>query len=90
MLWALATGAVTGGAWVAIVLLRRQRGDADAAPRELAEMRARLEELEQGQARLAEVEQRLDFAERLLVERSLVERSLVERREAERLRPPEP
>lgn len=75
----LLTGMVTGGVWVAIVLLRRPRREGEPAPHELAEMRERLAELDQVQARLAEVEQRLDFTERLLAER----------RDAERLRPPE-
>jgi hypothetical protein len=42
--------------------------DTTASDARLAELEARLAELEQGQAHLAELEERLDFAERLLAQ----------------------
>ena len=66
IVWALATGLVTGGAWAAIVLTRRHRR-VHEAPRELlAEMEERVDALEERELRLADVEERLDFAERHL------------------------
>ena len=64
--WALLTGAVTGGVWVGIVLIRRFRMISERQPAELEDMRRRLDELEGVDRRLAEVEERLEFAERLL------------------------
>lgn len=43
------------------------RAPAEALRQELAEIAARLEELQHGQARMLELEERLDFAERLLI-----------------------
>lgn len=66
ILWALLTGGLTGGAWVGIVLLSRQR-HLSAQHQELLEDRQRtLDELERISTRLIEVEDRLDFAERRL------------------------
>ncbi len=43
------------------------RAPAETLRQELAEINARLDELQQGQARMLELEERLDFAERLLI-----------------------
>jgi hypothetical protein len=66
IVWALLTGIITGGAWVGIVLLRRQRLLSDQQSAMRAELERRLDELEGVDARLAEMEGRLDFAERIL------------------------
>ncbi len=48
---------------------RMERGGDSAGGRgQLAEVSARLEELQRGQERMAELEERLDFAERLLAQ----------------------
>jgi predicted nuclease with TOPRIM domain len=65
--WALLTGMITGGVWVAIVLLGRIRRISDQQPAQPEDMRQRLEELEQVERRLAELEERLEFTERLLI-----------------------
>lgn len=69
IVWALLTGAITGGVWVGIVLLQRIRRISEQQPAELEDLRRRLEELEGVDRRLAEVEARLEFAERLLIQR---------------------
>lgn len=66
------TVAAFGGALllpIARAYARRLEGRAPAGGlrQELAEISARLEELQHGQMRLAELEERLDFAERLLI-----------------------
>ena len=66
MAWALLTGAITGGVWVAIVLFQRIRTISERQPAELEEMRRRLDELEGVERRMAELEERLEFTERLL------------------------
>ena len=66
VVWALLTGAITGGAWVGIVLLRRQHRLASRHLRLVEDVERRLDELADVGNRLAEVEERLDFAERLL------------------------
>ena len=69
MLWALLTGGITGGAWVGIVLLRRQRRLTEEEWRLLEATRAQLDVMAETQARLSEAEARLDDAERALLER---------------------
>ncbi len=65
--WALATGFITGGVWVGILLLRRERRGAQ--PRaQIEDMQRRLDELDDVGTRLADIEERLDFTERLLAE----------------------
>lgn len=66
IVWALLTGAITGGVWVGIVLLQRIRRISEQQPAELEDMRRRLDELEGVERRLTEVEGRLEFTERLL------------------------
>lgn len=66
VVWALLTGAVTGGAWVGIVLFRRQERTLAEQLRLFDEVEQRLEELAEVGNRLAEAEERLDHAERLL------------------------
>lgn len=66
ILWALLTGAITGGVGVGIVLLQRIRRISEQQPAELEDLRRRLDELEGVDRRLAEVEDRLEFTERLL------------------------
>lgn len=65
VLWALATGGITGAVWVAIVMFQRQhRIDAERA--DVDALERRMEHLEGADQRVAEIEERLDFAERLL------------------------
>jgi hypothetical protein len=54
IMWALLTGFITGGVWVAIVLLRRQRRWSEQQPAPLEEVQGRLDHLEHGEKRLAE------------------------------------
>lgn len=78
VLWALLSGGVTGGVWMGIVLLSRQRR-LTAEHRELLEDRQRtLDELEVLGNRMIEMQDRLDF----------VERHLAAERDPERLAPP--
>ena len=69
MLWALLTGGITGGAWVGIVLLRRQRRLTEEQWRLLEATRAQLDVMAETQARLSDAESRLDDAERALLQR---------------------
>jgi len=69
VLWALLTGGITGGAWVGIVLLRRQRRLTEEQWRLLEATRAQLDVMAETQARLSDAESRLDDAERALLER---------------------
>lgn len=61
---------------VAKAYARRLEGSATSAGlrEELADISARLEELQRGQERMAELEGRLDFAERLLAQQREVAR----------------
>ena len=68
LVWALLTGIVTGGTWVAIVLRRQQRLLSERQQALMEDTNRRLAELDQTYQRLAEVEERLDFAERLLTD----------------------
>ncbi len=79
VLWALLTGAITGGVGIGIVLLQRIRKISEQQPAELEDMRRRLDELEVVERRLTEVEGRLEFTERLLAQQ----------KDAVRLPPPE-
>jgi predicted O-methyltransferase YrrM len=65
ILWALGTGAVTGAAWVGILLLNRRRTMTSDRDRQVADLARRVRELEGVDRRLTEAEDRLDFAERL-------------------------
>ena len=58
------------------VTIRRLEGKhgEEPHPGELADMQARIAELEAQQGRMLELEERLDFAERLLAQRREVER----------------
>jgi hypothetical protein len=80
VIWALLTGAVTGGVGLAIVLLQRRfrfsRRQADL----LEETERRLDELADVGTRVSEIEDRLDFAER----------TLARQRDESRLSPPRP
>lgn len=69
ILWALFTGIVSGGVWVGIVLIGRQRRRSELQTAMRLELERRLDELEGVDTRLAELEERVDFAERLLPER---------------------
>jgi hypothetical protein len=66
VVWALLTGMVTGGTWVAIVLRRQQRLLSERQQALMEDTNRRLAELDHTYQRLADVEERLDFAERLL------------------------
>lgn len=68
VIWALATGGITGAVWVAIVMFQRQRR-IDEGRRGIDEIDARLDDLEVAERRVAELEERLDFAERLLAQK---------------------
>jgi hypothetical protein len=81
-MWALATGAITGGIWVATILFGHLRKQAVQQPILLAQLEDRLERLGHVEKRLAEVEGRLEFAERLLAATPDTPR--------QRLPPPEP
>ena len=69
VIWALLTGGITGGAWVGIVLLRRQQRQAEEQWRLIEAARMQLDVMSETQARLSEAEARLDQAERALLER---------------------
>ena len=68
VIWALATGGITGAVWVAIVMFGRQKR-IDESRRGIDEIDARLDDLEVAERRVAELEERLDFAERLLAQK---------------------
>ena len=80
IIWALLTGAVTGGVGVAIVLLQRRFRIARRQTDVLEETERRLDELADVGTRVSEMEDRLDFAER----------TLTRQREESRLSPPKP
>ncbi|MEO5800686.1 MAG: hypothetical protein ABIZ70_01300 [Gemmatimonadales bacterium] len=66
VVWAMLTGMITGGVWVAIVLKQHQKKFERFQPQLLSRMEERLEMLESVEGRLAEMEERLDFTERVL------------------------
>ena len=66
VLWALLNGLITGGVWVGIVLLRRQRREFQEQLELLSDLRQHLDEREHMEARITALEERLDFTERLL------------------------
>ncbi len=66
VIWALLTGLVTGGVWVAIVLFSRQRWLRQQYQAMVEETDRRLSELDDTHRRMAELEERLDFTDRLL------------------------
>lgn len=66
VMWALATGAITGAIWIGTILTGHLRKLAKEQLFVLAELEDRLERLEQLERRLGEVDGRLEFAERLL------------------------
>ncbi len=79
LVWALLNGVITGGVWVGIVMLKRQRRLAREQMDVLEDVRRHLDSQELLQERMAALEERLDFTERLLIEE----------REARRLPPGE-
>jgi hypothetical protein len=74
LIWALLTGGVTGGVWVAIVLRGRQQRLADEQLRVVEQAEQQLEDLADVGERLAELEARLEAAEYRLVERDQAKR----------------
>lgn len=68
LIWALLNGVITGGVWVGIVMLRRQRRLAREQMDVLEDVRRQLDSQEQLKERMAALEERLDFTERLLIE----------------------
>ena len=66
VVWALGTGLITGGFWVAIVLKQQQRRLTDFHDEMIGRMEDRLIQLEAVNHRLGDVEERLDFTERVL------------------------
>ena len=66
IVWALATGAITGGVWVGTVLVGHLRRLAKEQLFLSAQLEDRLEQLDRVEKQLADVESRLEFAERLL------------------------
>jgi hypothetical protein len=69
VLWALATGIVTGGVWAGIVLYQRQNRLGRRHQDMLEDLRYREDRLREVHERLGELEERLDFAERGLIEK---------------------
>jgi len=68
VLWAMLTGGVTGGVWMAIVLMSRQRRLSDQYRALLERTDDRLAEIEQVHQRMMELEERLDGTERQLLQ----------------------
>ncbi len=68
IVWGLLTGIITGGIWVAILLVSKQRRLSEQHQAMLEETNRRLDELEYTNQRVLDLEERLDFAERLLAE----------------------
>ncbi len=66
VVWALATGAITGGVWVGTVLVSHLRRLAKEQLFLSAQLEDRLEQLDRMEKQLADVETRLEFAERML------------------------
>ncbi len=66
VVWALATGAITGGIWVGTVLVSHLRRLAKEQLFLSAQLEDRLAQLDQVAKQLADVETRLEFAERML------------------------
>lgn len=66
VVWALATGIITGGVWAGIVIVGRQRKLAEQQQAMLKDVERRSAALDQLERRFAEVEERLDFTERLV------------------------
>jgi hypothetical protein len=66
VLWALLTGGITGGVWVTIVLLGRQRQLSEQYRGLQEELEQRLDQLDAVTAHVTQIEDRLDFTERIL------------------------
>jgi uncharacterized membrane-anchored protein YhcB (DUF1043 family) len=66
VVWALATGAITGGVWVGTVLVGHLRRLAREQLFLSAQLEERLAQLDRVERHLADVETRLEFAERML------------------------
>ncbi|MEZ4413712.1 MAG: hypothetical protein R2910_12060 [Gemmatimonadales bacterium] len=66
VVWALATGVITGGVWVGTVLVGHLRRLAKEQLFLSAQLEERLEQLDRVESHLADVETRLEFAERML------------------------
>lgn len=66
VLWALATGGITGAVWMGIVLMGRQKRLAREHRELLDDRQHTLDALEAVQRHVMELEDRLDFAERRL------------------------
>jgi len=68
VLWAMLTGGVTRGVWMAIVLMSRQRRLSAQYQALLERTEDRLSEMEQVHQRVMELEERLDSTERQLLQ----------------------
>ena len=66
VVWALATGAITGGIWVGTVLVSHLRRLAKEQLFLSAQLENRLDQLDRMETQLADMETRLEFTERLL------------------------
>lgn len=66
VVWALATGAITGAVWAGIVLVSHLRRLAREQLFLSAQLEERLDQLDRVERHLADVETRLEFAERML------------------------
>jgi len=66
VVWALATGAITGAVWVGTVLVSHLRRLAREQLFLSAQLEERLDQLDRVERQLADVETRLEFAERML------------------------
>lgn len=69
VLWALVTGGVTGGVWMALVLLGRQRRLREQYQALLERTDDRVAEMERVQRRMMELGQRVESTEQQLVQR---------------------
>ena len=77
VVWALATGAITGGVWVGTVLVSHLRRLAREQLFLSAQLEDRLEQLDRVEKHLADVETRLEFAERMLAAPASPERRIL-------------
>jgi hypothetical protein len=68
VLWALVSGGITGGVWMAIVLFDRQKRLTRENAELLRDRQRALDALEDLTGRVAELEDRLEFTERVLTE----------------------
>ena len=71
VVWALATGAITGAVWIGTLLVSHLRKQAVQQPILLAQLEDRLQRLEAGEKRLAEVEGFVQLVKGLVLSEAL-------------------